>query len=102
MAISVFPGCSKRYARKFCLSKHQKIEHGIEDNHQCTRNFQCPFSCHYSEGQGASFRTNIELLNHCEKFHDDELGWGYIASYVLQNSNGTNLVCNLYAQGGSL
>ena len=69
-----FPGCSKRYVRKFRFNEHQKIEHGIEDSHQCTRNFQCPFNCQDTEGEGALFKTNMELLNHCEKFHDDKLG----------------------------
>ena len=61
-----FPGCSKRYARKFRLHEHQKLEHGIENS---LFSYQLD-----SEGRGASFRTNTELINHCEKLYDDLLG----------------------------
>lgn len=61
------------------LSEHQKSEHGVEDNLQCTRNFHCPFCSQDDDGRGASFRTNMELISHCEKVHDDKLGKWYIS-----------------------
>ena len=36
---------------------------------ECTKNFACPFHC------GAhAFRTNKELLSHCDKAHEEKLG----------------------------
>ena len=63
-----FAGCNKSYSRKYRLNEHQKLEHGVADSY-CTRNFRCPFC--YEE---SAFRTNIELLNHCEGIHNEKLG----------------------------
>ena len=67
------PGCKKVYTRNFRLNEHQRVEHGIQNQQKCTRNFECPFCCK-SESQPSVFRTNTELLKHCEKLHDDWLG----------------------------
>ena len=60
--------CTKSYSRKYLLNKHLKEVHGVEGD-KCTRNFNCPFKC----GVG-SYRTNIELLRHCEEVHQTSLG----------------------------
>ena len=64
--VCLISGCNKKYTRKYCLTKHQAAVHGLSA--ECTKNFQCPFSC------DRVFRTNVELINHCEKIHDDKLG----------------------------
>ena len=60
--------CTKSYSRKYLLNKHLKEVHGVEGD-KCTRNFNCPFKC----GVGP-YRTNIELLHHCEEVHQTSLG----------------------------
>ena len=63
------PGCKKSYTRKYGLKEHLKSAHDIVDTKSFTRNFECPFNC------GAeAYRTNRELLHHCDKQHQDLLG----------------------------
>ena len=62
------PECHEAYAQKYHFKHHLKTAHGIERN-DCTRNFKCPFSC-----EAKAFRTNKELLSHCDKYHKDMLG----------------------------
>ena len=60
------PGC---YTQKYGLKEHLKSAHDIVDTNSFTRNFECPFNC------GAeAYRTNRELLHHCDKQHQDLLG----------------------------
>ena len=45
-----------------------KSKHGIIDQDDCTRNFVCPFTCEIR------YRTNTELLTHCDEVHQHALG----------------------------
>ena len=60
--------CAKSYSRKYLLNKHLREAHGVEDD-KCTRNFNCPFKCGVRP-----YRTNTELLRHCEEVHQTSLG----------------------------
>lgn len=63
----MYPGCKRSYSRRYRLREHEKKEHGIAD--QTTKNFLCPFDCGV-----LAFRTNIQLLSHCDKEHEEKLG----------------------------
>ena len=63
-----YPECFKVYSRKYHLIKHLKEAHGIENDTECTRNFKYPFNCGIR-----AYRTNKELLCHCEAVHQDTL-----------------------------
>ena len=49
-----------------------KSKHGIESDRSSTKgnNFCCPFksSCE------AMFRTNVDLIKHCETVHEEKVG----------------------------
>ena len=61
-------GCTKSYTRKFRLKEHEKTVHKVVFE-ECTKNFLCPFDCGVP-----AFRTNKELLSHCEVIHHEKLG----------------------------
>ena len=63
-----YPGCTKSYSRKFRLKEHEKMTHDLIVD-ECTINFSCPFDCGVH-----AFRTNIQLLSHCDKVHQEQLG----------------------------
>ena len=63
--------CDQTYTRKYRLSEHMKSKHGITDQDDCTRNFVCPFTCEIR------YRTNTELLAHCDEVHQHALGKQY-------------------------
>ena len=62
------PGCNKSYTRKYRLKEHEKIVHGVIVD-ESTKNFSCPLDCGVS-----AFRTNKDLLSHCEMVHHEKLG----------------------------
>ena len=76
------PGCIRSYSRKYRLKCHEKSVHGTEYD-ECTRNFSCPFDCGVN-----SFRTNKELLSHCDAIHHERLGRLYSCIILLTNSYG--------------
>ena len=47
---------------------HEKIVHGLITD-ECTKNFSCPFDCGVHP-----FRRNKDLLSHCDKIHQEQLG----------------------------
>ena len=63
-----YPGCTKIYSRKYRLKEHEKMTHDLIVD-ECTKNFSCPFDCGVH-----AFRTNIQLLSHCDKVHQEQLG----------------------------
>ena len=67
-----FSDCSSCYTRKDRLVQHMKSKHGIESDRSSTNgnNFCCPFksSCE------VMFRTNVELIKHCETVHEEKVG----------------------------
>ena len=65
-----YPECSKVYSRKYRLTKHLKEAHGIENDTECTIGTLNALSI---VGFRA-YRTNKELLCHCEAVHQDALG----------------------------
>ena len=60
--------CEKLYSRKDHLKEHLRKQHNIE-NAERSKKFYCPFNC--SEG---SFRTTDDILKHCDKEHNSDLG----------------------------
>ena len=62
------PGCTKSYRRKYRLKEHEKTAHGdvAGVSNECTRNFSCPWDC---DSRVHAFRTNKQLLSHCENVH---------------------------------
>ncbi len=50
------------------LREHEKKDHDlvIEEG---TKKFSCPFDCGVH-----AFRTNVQLISHCAKVHEEKLG----------------------------
>ena len=71
-----FAGCTKTFTRKFCSNRHLKSAYVITVDHISVKKFWCPFCSNV-------FRTNTELLSHCEKVHDDKLD---MLSYYIGSS----------------
>lgn len=64
------PGCTKSYSRKYRVKEHEKSSHGAVTIDECSKNISCPFA----ECGVEPFRTNKELLSHCENVHHENLG----------------------------
>ena len=60
--------CEKLYSRKDHLKEHLRKQHDIE-NAERSKKFYCPFNC--SE---EPFRTTDDILKHCDKEHNSDLG----------------------------
>ena len=72
-------GCVKQYARKYRLKQHLSTVHGMEGS-EYTRNFKCPFNCGVK-----AYRTNKELLTHCDKDHQDALGKLILVTWLFES-----------------
>ena len=66
--ISAYPGCTKSCSLKYCLKEHEKMTHDLIVD-ECTKFFSSPFDCGVH-----AFQTNIQLLSHCDKVHQEQLG----------------------------
>ena len=60
--------CPKAYSRCDRLNEHLRKVHNTEPTNR-RRRFECPFKCGKQP-----WRTMVELLSHCEKEHQENLG----------------------------
>ena len=79
-------GCTHTYTRKYRLREHLKRVHCDDGQNESKKNFVCPFAC---KVPAPAFRTDKELLAHCEKVHQDALGI-YLSTFFL------NLTMNFF------
>lgn len=82
-----YPDCSGSYTRKYRLREHEQKVHGVANVPDCTKNFSCPFGSICGEKQ---FRTNVELITHCDKIHREMLGIYCTHSYSCVHDSSFN------------
>ena len=65
------------HASIYRLNEHEKTVHGTVVD-ECTKNFSCPLDCGV-----CAFRTNKELLFHCEMVHHEKLGMYTVTCIII-------------------
>lgn len=66
-----FPNCTSAYTRRYRLWQHEEAIHGVARVTGDKKNFICPFGTICGE---KLFRTNVELIHHCDEMHKEKLG----------------------------